>query len=614
MIGRDKVPPDIARWAEENKTKRTVLKATLGEWDAYLVSLGEKPTAGYEVKITGAAFEGGQLKVTVVVVEPKPGAVLAQVITYPYQVFAVPKGMAVRIMISDQQGKPYPLGDSQLVRPGSSYALFPLPQPETLSLPQGRVLGGTRVELLETRGEWVRVKQGDDEGWLPRWYLVSNEGDTPVKGVSSPYLVINQDTGGLLYPEGPRVVDLFRGRLAKPINAWGDWYQVSLLNYDIPAVMTAWVAKSYLSSPRQVEPAEGFLAKGTEVFEGDDFERIGRSSPTKLSHPLTVMVQREKDGYVYVMAAGGWDGWTRKENLLFNPPNTRLGLPSEKSRLAIAAFLKKYDLKVTGTAELFWVTVPESWKVPLGGYPSGVYWGLANVLSKGAGLDLTKWKGEQVLAWRSELEGGLPGKGPNSQYRYPSNVVLLLREDKVVGAWLEFNSLDIGPSVRKRDLEEIAGKSLEEWLKDEGYFYDDGKNADLADLGPVEVVKAFLGATNAGDKRRANACLSPRFLISALTMNREPASLYNRGFTPSNSIVENIRSGKLLSWKFYDPEEPAQEIKNLGDRQKIGVVAELGDLQWRDEAFNTPSGRGIRFFILAKTYLGWKIEGIGTGP
>lgn len=60
LIGRDKVPPDIARWADENNNRRAILKATVGEWDGYLVSLGERPTAGYVVKIAKTSFEAGQ--------------------------------------------------------------------------------------------------------------------------------------------------------------------------------------------------------------------------------------------------------------------------------------------------------------------------------------------------------------------------------------------------------------------------------------------------------------------------------------------------------------------------------------------------------------------------
>lgn len=165
----------------------------------------------------------------------------------------------------------------------------------------------------------------------------------------------------------------------------------------------------------------------------------------------------------------------------------------------------------------------------------------------------------------------------------------------------------------QRKLEEITGESFEEWLKAEGYFTESGTNSDLAHLDPVKVIKAFLAAINEGDKTRANACLSPKALLSTLTMNREPKCLYNPGFGPNNSLVENIISGRLLSWKFYDPKEPAKEAREIGDRQTIGVAAQM-ELRWREDAFNTPSGRTTRFFILSKSYLGWKIDGLGTGP
>lgn len=289
------------------------------------------------------------------------------------------------------------------------------------------------------------------------------------------------------------------------------------------------------------------------------------------------------------------------------------GAAPNGERLTVEEFLKRHDLRVEGEPERFKVEVPKSWGVRLGEYPAGLYWGLANEFSRNVGLDLTPLKGREVEVWRGSLAGGLPGEGPQSQYRYPSNIVLLLDDGKVAGAWLTFNVMGIGPSVRMRNLNDITGLSFEEWVEREDYFSDAGKNADLMTLGPVDVVKAFFDAIQKGDRVRANACLSPRSHQNSLTVNLVPKRLYNPGFGHNNSLVENIVKCRLISWKFLDPQKPAVELKEVGDRNSIEVAAEV-ELKWRDAAFNTPTGRTTRFITLTRSNLGWKIEGMGTGP
>ncbi|MFN3649898.1 MAG: protease complex subunit PrcB family protein [Armatimonadota bacterium] len=52
---------------------------------------GQKNTAGYTIEITGAREEKGKLVVTVVETTPPPGAIAAQILTYPYHYVAVKK-------------------------------------------------------------------------------------------------------------------------------------------------------------------------------------------------------------------------------------------------------------------------------------------------------------------------------------------------------------------------------------------------------------------------------------------------------------------------------------------------------------------------------------------
>lgn len=78
-------------------------------------------------------------------------------------------------------------------------------------------------------------------------------------------------------------------------------------------------------------------------------------------------------------------------------------------------------------------------------------------------------------------------------------------------------------------------------------------------------------------------------------------------------MVDNIEKAGLISYRFVDPDQPAEEITDIGDRTRVEIMAEM-ELTWRDEYFNTPTGRTIRFAVMEKLHNGWKLIGLGTGP
>lgn len=280
------------------------------------------------------------------------------------------------------------------------------------------------------------------------------------------------------------------------------------------------------------------------------------------------------------------------------------------------AFLKQYNLAVNGQPTSLQVTVPADWRVPLGSYPEGLYWGIANELSKDAGLDLTALKGKTVEARVYAIDGGLSGEGDQSQFRYPSNVVILLEQGKVAGAWVNFNEAGPSHSVKLRRFIDITRLDFPKWAEREGFFADPGPNSDLVKLDPIEVIRAFFRAINDGDQLRANACLSPQEMLHSLYVNRPAGVLYNPDFGANNSYSSNILGGDLISWNYYyfDPiQGRVVDSFSQPPGDEVRVQAEV-HIKWRDSQFNSPTGVETRFFILTKTAQGWKIEGIGTGP
>ena len=257
-----------------------------------------------------------------------------------------------------------------------------------------------------------------------------------------------------------------------------------------------------------------------------------------------------------------------------------------------------------------------SWDVKAGDYPIGLYWQLANEYSKDAGLDLNKLKGTNVEVWKYSLTDGLPGKNEQSQFNYPSDLILLVKSDKVVGAWMMFNTMSIGPSVKNRYLNNITKLTYEEWINQKGLFSNLDKNKDLETLQPVEVMKAYFKAINDGDKTRADACLSPDAMLESLTMNINSNSnkniLYNTGFNEMNSQTENIIKANPISFSFLDPNTPATTIKEIGNLTKIEVSVKV-DIKFHNNGASS-DGLQERFALMKKYKTGWKLDGLGTGP
>jgi hypothetical protein len=199
------------------------------------------------------------------------------------------------------------------VRAGGYYGLYEGPRPETMLPPPGRLAGGLTVEIAGTDGQWLLVRQGANRGWIPQWYISDEPG--PVKDLRSENMVLNRNAPGLLYPDGPQTVSLRKGNLLLPVKEWKDWVQADLMVYSIPGVMTAWTRKEYLSPIDAVAPIEGYLRKGSPAYVGCEFEEMGQYPPEEAANNMSVLIREERNGYLRVEAAGGWDAWVKKDDI-----------------------------------------------------------------------------------------------------------------------------------------------------------------------------------------------------------------------------------------------------------------------------------------------------------
>ena len=87
-----KVEEDVQldAWTELQSSPAGAYWITEDEKTYLVVTAGEKPTAGYVVEVKEITYDGEQLKVSALLNEPRPGDVVAQVITYPMLVLSIP--------------------------------------------------------------------------------------------------------------------------------------------------------------------------------------------------------------------------------------------------------------------------------------------------------------------------------------------------------------------------------------------------------------------------------------------------------------------------------------------------------------------------------------------
>lgn len=73
------------------------------------VFLGQRPTGGYGVRVTGASSQGGVLTLTVAVTAPGPGSLTTQALTSPWTIVRVP-GSYREVRVLDAGGRPFEQG------------------------------------------------------------------------------------------------------------------------------------------------------------------------------------------------------------------------------------------------------------------------------------------------------------------------------------------------------------------------------------------------------------------------------------------------------------------------------------------------------------------------
>lgn len=210
---------------------------------------------------------------------------------------------------NNQSNSKFGLKKSPVISSNGFIHVYPEAQPMVLSA-TSQLDSSLEVEVIHKVKDWLLIEQGETRGFIPSWFIDSGK-VRPMDYIDSIPMVLKKDTEGVLYPGGAKIVDLQSGKLLTPLMKWENWYHVSIIVYDIPAVQFAWIREEDLTTPDKFAPNEGYICEGAEVYYSD----INGNKPEKLTGNISVYVSDEKSGYINIHAAGGWSAWTKKENL-----------------------------------------------------------------------------------------------------------------------------------------------------------------------------------------------------------------------------------------------------------------------------------------------------------
>lgn len=197
---------------------------------------------------------------------------------------------------------------------GAETIIYLHPEAEALTIDE-KIQNGTKLKILGRQNGFYHVQydvQGESkEGYIPNWYL--DDEKAAIAGCDYGYQLLKEDTEGLLYPEGNKIIKLEQGRLLKPFMESGDWVQVRIMAYDIPSVLAAWVPKNVLGPTDSVQPKEGFIPSDAELYFVVEYKDIKNAKPQKEAYPKSVFINKREGGYAYVGAAGGWNAWVEEK-------------------------------------------------------------------------------------------------------------------------------------------------------------------------------------------------------------------------------------------------------------------------------------------------------------
>lgn len=369
-----------------------------------------------------------------------------------------------------------------------------------------------------------------------------------------------------------------------------------------------------VTDARAVELFRKCLLEGTVSAPGPDDMRVTRQVTLRLGNEW----MSEPLSFYYFDLPPGNPSYVRWRDTWYKIPGRfwpmadavrQFGPDSFDIDLEDLEFLQEYGWEPSFLISRTTAELPPAWIHRPGDFPEVIYWAWNNELSKDIGLDLTPYLGKTVEARLYKTVENLPEiVGPN---RSNGRAVVVRYEGKIIGAWLALGRhFCFACSLKGRTLEDVTGKSLDEWLTT---LIDpnDPVERRLSTMTPEQVLETYYAAIDQKDYATAHACESRSSLLVYIASNMDDRRLYNDGFGEERGKgLANFLSVKLVEIE-RDEEFEREEI-GYGDARCYRVVVD----QRRRVVAGGLEGLCPYFVVMKQETpeTGWRIYGIGTGP
>lgn len=185
-IPTSSIPPVVAEWVDSVKERQGLHRLNHDGRTWVMVAWGEKPTGGYEVTIEEAERTAtGVIVFSVDLSSPEPDALVSQVITYPYDLVAIPETTdpLAADFGSDRELWVPPRTDG--IPPVSAKVFLQEPQPGTILDNSVRIKGaaqlfeGTFHVVLEDGHNQLVNQLGTASAGGPEWGVIDMELEFP---------------------------------------------------------------------------------------------------------------------------------------------------------------------------------------------------------------------------------------------------------------------------------------------------------------------------------------------------------------------------------------------------------------------------------------------------
>ena len=170
-------------------------------------------------------------------------------------------------------------------------------------------------ELLDRRDGFAKIRNGEQVGWVPEWYILHGHSIFVV----NPYeVLIKQPTSFLLYPEDGayKSFELQEGTVVQIQKEYGDWVGIDLMLYAEPMEGDKWIRKTDITNYSSDKAKEGYAWNNRIglVLYDENGEMMQYSH-----YPLPARIEGETDSMYQIIAPGGINNYIRKSDFLPNP-------------------------------------------------------------------------------------------------------------------------------------------------------------------------------------------------------------------------------------------------------------------------------------------------------